>query len=186
MSRSVTIDWLLIVAATAWLGLLLVSQPDLTETPEAFYVTAGFIAVNAAVSFGVLTCQRRVLIGLNLTQIVLFGFLCCQLHRAFGDGHYTFDREPAFYDWMEFTAAHVLRAADLLDSLDEYGVNLQAITHRSVAAGIILVCLHLAVDVFLIGLVLRWLNRFWKPASDTELARERRGCALTLLGLALF
>ena len=49
-----------------------------------------------------------------------------------------FDRAPRFFDWAEFTAAHVLRAADVLHALSEYGVRIQNITHNSNPAGLIL------------------------------------------------
>src|SRR5206468_10706233 len=80
------------------------------------------------------------------------------------------------------------RAADLLHGLDAYGVALQSITHHGTAAGCILVAMHVVVDVFLIGLVLRWTARLWRcrpPA--TMLERGRQDCAwlLTTLGVYL-
>src|SRR5262249_57312827 len=106
--------------------------------------------------------KREVLIGLNCAQIALFGLLNYQLYSSFGDWHYQWDREPQFYDWIEFTAAHVLRAADVLDALDEYGVPIQNIAHNTVAAGLLIVCMHLTVDAFLIGLVLPSASRYWQ------------------------
>jgi hypothetical protein len=177
---------LLIVFSAAWLAVF-VQAPALHPRAIAFFITLGFISINALVSLRTLTQRREVLVGLNCAQIVLFGTLNYQLYCAFGAAHYRCEREPRFYDWIEFTAAHVLRAADILDALDEYGVPIQSITHNSTSAGILLVCMHLTVDVFLIGLALRWANRYWQDGvRETRLARGRRECAWLLATLGLY
>src|ERR1043166_1879154 len=114
----------------------------------AFAVTAFFILVNAAFSFRVLSRQRRVVVALNCVQIALFGILNYQLSAAFGPDHYRCDREPWFLDWVEFTAAHVVRAADIFDAIDEYGIPIQTISHHSLTSGLLIVAMHLSVDVF--------------------------------------
>jgi hypothetical protein len=153
----------------------------------AFFITVGFIFVNTLVSFQALTRRRKVLVGLNCIQIILFGTLHYQLYWAFGAEHYRCDREPQFYDWIEFAAAHILRAADVFDVLDEFGIPIQNITHQSTTAGVLLVCMHLTVDAFLIGLILRWTNRFWQDGpQETRLARGRRECGWMLASLGLF
>jgi hypothetical protein len=177
---------LLIVLSATWLAMLLLA-PALPPSALAFFVTLGIIVVNTIVSFRTLTRKREVLIGLNCTQIVLFGTLNYQLYGAFGAWHYQCDHEPRFYDWIEFTAAHVLRAADVLDALDEYGIPIQNITHNSTTAGILLVCMHLTVDVFLIGLALRWVSRYWDDRPyETYLARGRREFGWLLATLTFY
>jgi HEAT repeats len=186
MFRFITADRVLIGAAALWLGALW-HEPGLHADEAAFAATLGLIAANALLSFRALTHRREVLIALNCVQIVLFGTLNYQLYCAFGAGHYRFDRPPQFYDWIEFTAAHVLRAADFLDALDEYGLDIQNINHNSTTAGILLVCMHLAVDVFLIGLVLRGLKRYWRDRPrETYLERGRREFAWLLATLAFY
>lgn len=174
-----------VVASAMWLMVLL-AAPVVHCWPAAFCATVLLIVGNAAVSFRALTRRREVLLGLNCVQIVLFGVLSYQLYRTFGCEHYRCDREPCFYDWIEFTIAHVLRAADLLDTLDEYGIPLQSIMHNSKSSGLVLVGMHLTVDGFLIGLVLRWARQYWKDAvPENRLARSRReyGWLLATLGL---
>jgi hypothetical protein len=186
MSKLVSGDRILIVASMAWLALV-VHAPALHPLQAAFFATLVFIAVNGLFCLRRLTRQREVLIGLNCVQIGLFGLLNYQLHCAFGAGHYRFDREPRFYDWIEFALAHVLRAAEVLDALDEYGLPIQTINHHSLTAGILLVGMHLTVDGFLIGLVLRWARRLWhEPPRETRLARGRRECGWLLATLAFF
>lgn len=182
-----SIDRWLIAVSILWLGVLF-QAPGLAESVLAFLATLSLIAVNALVSFRTLTHQREVLIGLSCVQIVLFGTLNYQLYCAFGTGHYQCDREPRFFDWIEFTLAHVLRAADVLDALDEYGVPIQTITHNSTPAGLLIVCMHVTVDVFLLGLLLRWLSRWWRAAAvrETHLARGRREFGWLLATAALF
>jgi HEAT repeats len=133
------------------------------------------------------THRRTVPIGLNCTQIALFGVLSYQLFQTYGHDHYVFEGEPELCDWVEFTAVHVLRAADLLHALDEYGIHLQNISHNSTAAGGILVCMHLVVDVFLIGLVLRWMARQWQPSrACSSLERGRRDVGWLLITVSLY
>jgi hypothetical protein len=176
------------VASLLWLlGLLLV--PELQGDTSAFAVSVGLIALNALYSLGVITTARRVPVVLNLVQLALFGVLSSQLASAYGPEHYHFDRTPLWYDWTEFLVAHVFRAADLLDAIDEYGIPIQTITHESTHAGIILVGMHLSTDVFLLALLVRWWGSFAERRHDTLLVRERRLFAfflLTVLCLSLY
>ncbi len=185
MLRLVAVDRVLILGSAVWLCALWLA-PALHAEPAAFVVSSALIAGNAAFSLKTLTRTRRICIGLNLMQIALFGVLNWQLAGAFGGDHYRYDRPPRFYDWAEFTFAHVLRAADVLDALDDYGP-IQTITHNSTASGILLIVMHLTVDVFLVGLALRWARRFWgEPAHETRLQQERREFGWLLSALALF
>lgn len=186
MSRFVAKDRAFIIVSLLWIAGLTLA-PALGSALMAFWVTAALIAANAGYSLWIITRQRRLLVALNCLQIVLFGFLNWQLCQAFGPEHFYFDREPWFLDWIEFTAAHVVRAADLLDAVDELGIVIQNISHGSISAGIILVLMHLTVDVFLIGLVLRCVSRWWQdPPRETYLARGRREFGWLLLTMAVF
>ncbi len=162
-------------------------MPALHSDLAAFCVTGGVIALNTVTSLCALTRNRRILIGLNCTQIILFGVLSYQLYRTLGVDHYRCDREPRFYDWIEFTIAHVLRAADVLDALDEYGIEFQTITHNSTASALVLVAMHLTVDGFLLGLLLRRVKRSSaQPACETRLQQGRREFGWILATAALF
>jgi hypothetical protein len=179
-------DRVLVGLSVAWLSLLLLT-PNLPGNPWAFLLTIALIVVNSSLSLWMITRRRKVLIALNCAQIALFGMLNYQLWRAFGHEHFRFDREPRFYDWIEFTGAHVLRAADVLDALDQYGINVHPIAHQSPWAGLVLVCMHLMVDVFLVGVVLGWANRLRQdPPRETRLEHGRREARWLLITLALF
>lgn len=105
--------------------------------------------------------MRRVLYLLTLAQVGLFGVLFFQLHISHGDQHFQFDTPPQTWHWVEFVLSHILRSADVLDGLEEFHIHLQNITHRSTLVGILLVAMHLSVDIFLIGLLVRWLVKLW-------------------------
>src|SRR5262245_57522676 len=174
MSMHVRTDRVLVFLSVVWLAILLLT-PNVSHWQAAFWGTVCLVAANAFHSFRILTRFRRVLIGLSCVQIALFGMLNYQLFCAYGPDHYWCDREPDFFDWIEFTIAHVFRAADVLDALDEYGIPIQVITHQSTTSGLLLVSMHLMVDVFLIGLLLRWMSRWWQEAQrETYLERGRR------------
>lgn len=179
-------DRVLVVVSVFWLAVI-VFVPDGAKAQVAFWVTVCLIAANAVLSFRTLTHERRVLMGLSCAQIALFGLLNHQLHGAFDVEHYWCDREPRFYDWIEFTIAHVFRAADVLDALDAYGIPIQVITHNSVTSGLLLVAMHLTVDVFLLGLLLRWLSQWWQERErQTYLERGRRDFGWMLASLACY
>lgn len=178
----------LIAITAAWL-VLLAAFPWLHDTIGAFAGSVVLLTVNAACCLAILTWLRRVPVILNLLQIALFGVLNYQLYLTFGAEHYGLDNSdwaPNFGEWLEFTIAHVCRAADLLDALDEYGIGWPLMRPQSAAAGIILVCMHLSADVFLIGLVVRWFGRFWKVTDESELQRGRRNLRWLLTAILLY
>ncbi|MBI2805084.1 MAG: HEAT repeat domain-containing protein [Planctomycetes bacterium] len=186
MRRYLFVERLLIVDSLLWLAWL-AFVPALRFMPVAFWGSVSVIAVNAGWSIWTLSRTRRVLIGLNWLQIVLFGVLHFQLYCAYGADHYRCDREPGVIDWIEFTAAHVVRAADVLDALDDYGWAIQTISHASTTSGLLLVAMHLGVDVSLIGLLLRWAQRFWhETPRETRLQQGRREFGWLLATIVLF
>jgi hypothetical protein len=46
--------------------------------------------------------------------------------------------------------------------------------------------MHLVVDVFLLGLVLRWLSGLWARSSETALARTRRALGFLMLAIVFY
>ena len=173
---------LLSAASLLW-GVALLCTPAAHGAVPAFWITCGLLLLNATASLRLLTTARRIPVLLNAVQLCLFGLLAYQLAAAYGAGHYRYDRPPRWYDWVEFLLAHAVRATDLLDALDEFGVPLQAISHASRPAGAILVCMHVSVDVFLFGLLVRWLRGFRTRPRATVLRQQRRVFAFFLLSL---
>ncbi|MEX2664117.1 HEAT repeat domain-containing protein [Candidatus Uabimicrobium amorphum] len=56
---------------------------------------------------------------------------------------------------------HVLRAADILDFLEEFDIIGQAIRHNSSFSGIIIISMHWIVDIFLLSAFVRWGKRYF-------------------------
>jgi hypothetical protein len=183
MSRRLSFDHLLALLALGWLGVL-AGVPALTEHVEVFAATALLVAVNFSASVWTFLRTRQVLIATNLVQMLLFGTLSFQLAAAFGSEHYLCEETPHFGAWAEFTLAHLLRATDLLDALDDYGVHLQSLRHASTEAGLILVCMHVSADLFLLSLLGRLIWKLWRrlgTSSETTLQRGRRRVLVLML-----
>lgn len=172
----VTIAWLAVLGLVPWLH----------DRESTFFASISLIITNAAFTLRCLTYQRRVPVFLNLFQLVLFGVANYQLCCTFGDEHYRFDRPPGFFDWVEFALAHVARAADVFDAIDEYGLDVQAIHHDSFPSRILIVAMHLGADVFLLGLVLRWWGSVRKTPGENLLARGRRLFRWFFITLAIY
>jgi hypothetical protein len=172
----IPVDIVLVLVSVVW-GLAVAVSPALAASADAFILTALLISINFLLSTWKLLCRARVYIVLNIAQFALFGLLNYQLYSAGGPEHYRCERPPTLGDWIEFTGAHVLRAADVLDAVDEYAIDIQHIRHASVAAGGVLVLMHLAVDTFLISLIGRWLTRVWKVEQCENKLREGRKLA---------
>src|SRR5262249_47342463 len=115
------IDIALVFVSVVW-GSAVALSPTLAASADAFILTALLIGINFFLSTWKLLCRARVYILLNIVQFALFGLLNYQLYSAGGPEHYRCERSPTLGDWIEFTGAHVLRAADVLDAVDEYGI----------------------------------------------------------------
>jgi hypothetical protein len=140
-------------------------------------LTMSIIIVNLIVSICVLIRHKRILVGLNLLQVGLFGVLHYQVYSTLGAHHYRSEGPVAVGSWLQFTVAHALRAADVLDFVENYGLDLQNLKHRSTFAGLLLVAMHLTVDLFLLTFVLRALLRvvrksFWERERLTSTQRR--------------
>ena len=148
---------LLAAASVAWVFVLLL-VPSLAGNTLCLLLTVTLIACNFLVSLAQLIGKGKVLILLNVAQLPLFCVLNYQLFCALGADHYRFDTSPGFWSWIQLTAVHFLRAIDVIDGLDAYGIDLQNIEHDSLLAGVVLLWMHLSVDIFLISLILRYLS----------------------------
>lgn len=170
---------LLILASLTW-AIFLVLLPALSSYQAAACLTMLLIGINIWASTWSLFKKKRIPVMLNVAQIGMFGLLHFQIFTSCGPQHYHFERCPEAWDWLEFAAAHVLRAVDFLDFLESYGIELQNIKHRGVLSGTVLVAMHLSVGVFLVSVAVLWVGRLWRtirPASHANLdaaARTRR------------
>jgi hypothetical protein len=171
---------LVTLLSLAWgVGVLFSS---LADSAVAVWVTMLLLAVNFSVSLWTLFKEKRLLLFLNLAQIGLFGILNFQVYHSWGAHHYHSDRAPNVWTWTEFTVAHVVRAADLLDFVEGYGIDLNQLKHQGTFSGLVLVAMHLTVGFFLVSVLVRWGLHAWKklrqkllevahtPAQRKELA----------------
>ena len=133
-----------------------------------FFLLCTLIICIFSFSFYFLIRKGRILILPNFLQPILFCLLFYSIFTAFGNHHFQCDHPPKWYDWAQFTGAHILRAVDFLDFIEEYNLDLQNIQHRSTFSGIMIVAMHWIIDMFfLVGLVgfiskhLKFLKNWW-------------------------
>ena len=167
-----------------WLGIVLL-LPTLAEWKLSLFVTLLILEVSFVWSVIALLTRGRLLIGLGMMQIALFLVVPMQIAHSLGSQHYQFEGTPHFSSWLVFELSHVFRAADLLDTLEEFGLHLQPIRPKSTFAGMMLVGLHLIVDLLVLGAIVNWIRRSWGRSAKrfrlpTALLRIGPGAALTL------
>src|SRR5262249_48764095 len=102
--------------------------------------------------------RNDILLLANGLELGLFGFVNYQLFAALGAEHFTFDTAPQTWDWIAYTGAHVIHVADVLDFLEEYGIDLQNVKHQSAAASSVLVALHFTIAIFLIAFLMKFVG----------------------------
>lgn len=158
----------------------------LNVTPLA--VTAGFILWSFGLAIRQVGRVGHTLVALPLTvaQFVLFTLLFVQIACHLGMGHYQMSATPRWWDWLAFSAAHALRAADLLDVIEGYRLDIQVIRHGSGLTACVVVALHLVMGLFVISLVMEWLGRAWRwLRSSGDLWRATRIVLVTVVLLTL-
>ncbi len=94
--------------------------------------------------------------------VLLFALLQWQLYVLGGAGHYAVAEDAWIADWTIFTLMHAVRAVDVLDVLEDLHVrtNPLKVEYRSAWSGLILVALHLAVNLFVAGLLIRTATKW--------------------------
>ncbi len=124
-------------------------------------ITAALIAwnVTSAMRLVIRTLRTVDALPFTLVQIPLFALLLFQVAAYLGADHYESAGPPGTLDWLLFGTAHAVRAADLPDFLEAYGLHIQTIHNASVLSGAVLIIYHLVLDLFLLSLLLDWLAR---------------------------
>lgn len=186
-----------------WLGLasfawavagwvLAASAPHLAFVPtvEILHlllpgITAALILTNLAFSSNALFCRKvpidRLLLVTGL-QIGLFTTLFFQFAAHLGADCYAIQRPTRSWEWVQFSVAHAIRAADVLDAIEAYGWNIQVIKHRGPFVASVVVAYHVIVDLFVLGL-------FWAMTRRIKarlLEKPTRVAAVFLLGALAF
>lgn len=126
------------------------------------WLTGLLILANTGLSLSFLFRHSRIskeVIVLNTIQLALFSLLHYLVFAVLGPHHYAYAAPPSWYDWLELVLVHALRAIDIFDLLEAYGIEVHLLWPRSFFAGTMLVLMHIAVDIFLIGAILGALHR---------------------------
>jgi HEAT repeat protein len=154
-----TITLRLMAATSAAYCLALGSLPD---HGALVVLSVALVLANFALSMQHLARRGTLsldLIALSAVQLFLFGLLHVQIYTALGAHHYTCAFVPQWHDWVQFMIAHVLRAADILDGIEAYGMSLQDVRGASWLSKGLLVGMHAMVDVFLLRALIEYLRR---------------------------
>src|SRR6185369_1247050 len=117
---------------TPWTGLWPVGVQWLWNSVPLL-VTVGVIGWNlvAAIRLVGATGRPHLAWPFTVIQLILFTLLLFQIACHRGAEHYHWDEHPGWWDWPLFTLVHALRAADLFDWIQAYGIETQVIQHES-------------------------------------------------------
>ncbi len=153
---------LIALASAAWAsGSVAAATSGIEPAPALFWVgflvTAGFVAANlvAATAPAVLPRGRAAHIAL---AIAVYATAFPAAHALLGPGHFDAPSDIGPGPWAAFALAHLLRAADVLDLVQDWGET-QAIRHTSPEAAALLVGFHLVAGVFVIDAIGRGVGR---------------------------
>lgn len=138
------------------------------------YGVVGAIIALFVYSFQTLLRQGRILGHLTALQILLFCILYFLIFDLLASEYYQFDRPPRWWDWLQFTMAHALRAADILDVIEEFHLDIQNVKHASHLVATTVMAMHWMVDVFLLGLLWetglkRWGDRLSRLVDNNAI-----------------
>lgn len=86
-------------------------------------------------------------------QIGLFTTLFHQIAAHQGAEHFKLTGPTTPGQWVQFSLAHALKATDVLDTIEAYGLNVQVIKHDGPFVATLLVAYHVVVDVFVLGVL---------------------------------
>ncbi|HYH67070.1 MAG TPA: hypothetical protein VD866_20410, partial [Urbifossiella sp.] len=151
----------LVVASAGWAGMTATAAAVGSPSPPLFW--AGFTVslalaianLAAATARGTGSAARAVYVGLALG---VYAAAFPAAHALLGPGH--FDAPPGAGPgaWAAFAVAHLLRAADALDLVPDWGA-VQAVRHTSPVAAGLLVGFHLIAGAFVVEAIGRAAGR---------------------------
>lgn len=135
----------------------------------------------------------------TLAQLALFTLLFFQIACHLGAEHYSWDVQPAWYDWILFSGVHALKAGDLFDFIEAYGIDLQVVQHEGTLTASCLLAFHLILDLFLIAVLFEGFHQIyqanrhrvptprihWSPTGRLFVAALAAGTVVTLGGWLL-
>ncbi|HYH67213.1 MAG TPA: hypothetical protein VD866_21130, partial [Urbifossiella sp.] len=117
-------------------------------------------------------------------EVALFTTLFFQLYAHVGAELYDAPGPTTPWQWLQFSAAHALRAGDVLDAIEAYGLAVQPVKHVSPLVAGVVVTYHVIVDVFFLGLVWAAVGRVrGRLLADTKFRGLTTGVALAGCGV---
>src|SRR5581483_1081376 len=72
------------------------------------------------------------------------------------------------WQWVIFSLAHALRASDVLDVIEAYGMKVQPIKHQSAFVAVFVIGYHVVIDVFVLGVLWAVVDRLKRRFLDDE------------------
>lgn len=94
----------------------------------------------------------------SLGQLLLFTLSLRLIYLLKGPSPFLFHHRPSLWDWCQLLLVHVVRAADFMDFIEGYGLEIQNIKTLGYLSGTSLVFLHLLVDFFLFTALYRMVS----------------------------
>jgi HEAT repeat protein len=168
-------------AIVGWLGAAMAPQLAFTPGIEVFHrvmpaVTLTLILINLLYAL-VAVFRRKVpverLLVVTALQLGLFTTLFYQLDAHFEANLFWVETPTRAWEWVEFSAAHALRASDVLDTVEAFDFNLQFIKHRSPFVAGLVVLYHLVVDLFMLAVFRAIFGKIWKRLMDDPDQKSR-------------
>src|SRR5262249_22824585 len=101
-------------------------------------------------------------------QVGLFTTLFFQLFAHGGAELFDVDGPTYPWQWLSFSLAHALRASDVLDAVDAYGMKIQPIKHQGALVAVFVIAYHVVVDVFFLGVVWALVERLKRDFLKDE------------------
>lgn len=133
-------------------------------------ITAAFALLNMAVLLNSLFRREKTgasIILLNFAQFVLFWQLHVQLYDL-SAAHYTHPDSP---DWFKFIVFHALKAIDIPDAMDAYGIVLTDIGAETFLSKIALLGMYLTIGISIVGVILKTFLRGAKNRQTSPRAK---------------
>lgn len=150
----------LVIASVGWASACVAAVGLVMSLPlfwAGFAVTVGLVAGNlaAATAHAILPAGRIAHVALALA---VYATAFPAAHALLGPGHFDATPDTGPLAWAAFALAHLLRAADALDVIHDWGA-VQTVRHTSPEAAAVLLGFHLVAGVFVIDAIGRVAGR---------------------------
>ncbi|QDU21284.1 hypothetical protein [Urbifossiella limnaea] len=171
----------LVVASAGWAGVTATSAVVGFPAPPLFWagfaVTLALAGANlvAATACGTAPAARAAHVAVALG---VYATAFPAAHALLGPGHFDAPPDAGPGAWAAFAVAHLLRAADALDLVRDWGA-VQAVRHTSPTAAGLLVGFHLIAGAFVVDAIGRAAGR----ARRTLVGDMPRTMAVVLLSV---